>query len=103
MHLLAGYSVRAKPVSGDKVMRARPLAAQVNAGNVLMLRGDWNAALHHEMRNFPNGANDDQIDALSLAFDELTDSKVGLLDFYKSQAQEVRALRGPGLLTPGVS
>lgn len=103
VHLLAGYSVRAKPVSGDKVMRARPLAAQVNAGNVVMLRGDWNAALHHEMRNFPNGANDDQIDALSLAFDELTDSKVGLLDFYKSQAQEVRALHGPGLLTPGVS
>ena len=25
VHLLAGYSVRAKPVSGDKAMRARPL------------------------------------------------------------------------------
>ncbi len=89
-------------MSGDKVMRAKPLAAQVNAGNVLMLRGDWNAALHHEMRNFPNGANDDQIDALSLAFAELTDSKVVLLDFYKSQAHEARALRSQGLATLGI-
>lgn len=68
---LVGYIVKAKPVSGDKITRAEPLAAQVNVGNVVMLRAPWNQALLDEMRNFPNGTNDDQIDALSLAFAEL--------------------------------
>lgn len=65
---LAGYNVTSSPESGDKVTRAEPLAAQVNVGNVLMLRGSWNAALIDEMRSFPNGAHDDQIDGLSRAF-----------------------------------
>ena len=57
--------------TGDKVTRAEPLAAQVNVGNVLMLRGPWNEPLIEEMRLFPNGAFDDQVDALSRAFGEL--------------------------------
>jgi predicted phage terminase large subunit-like protein len=68
---LAGYSVVSSPESGDKVTRAEPLAAQVNVGNVSMLRGPWNEALISEMRMFPNGAYDDQVDALSRAFGEL--------------------------------
>ncbi len=64
----AGFNIHTSPESGDKVTRAEPLAAQINVGNVLMLRGAWNAALLDEMRSFPNGANDDQIDALSRAF-----------------------------------
>lgn len=68
---LAGFMVRSSPESGDKATRAEPLAAQVNVGNVLMLRGEWNAALVAEMRLFPNGRNDDQIDALSRAFGEI--------------------------------
>ena len=63
--LLAGFPVTAKPVSGDKVTRAEPFAAQVNVGNVMMLRADWNDALISEMRLFPNGSHDDQVDALS--------------------------------------
>ena len=88
VRLLAGYSVSSKPVTGDKVTRARPLAAQVNVGNVVMLRGDWNAGMVNEMRSFPNGKHDDQIDALSLAFDELTDNSLGLIDYYKQEAAE---------------
>lgn len=68
---LAGYRVISSPESGDKVTRAEPLAAQVNVGNVLMLRGEWNQALADEMRMFPNGKNDDQVDSLSRAFSEL--------------------------------
>lgn len=68
---LAGYNVHSSPESGDKITRSEPLAAQVNVGNVLMLRGDWNDALLAEMRMFPNGSFDDQIDALSRAFSEL--------------------------------
>jgi predicted phage terminase large subunit-like protein len=68
---LAGYNVNSSPESGDKVTRAEPLAAQINVGNVVMLRGEWNQALISEMRMFPNGNNDDQIDALSRAFREV--------------------------------
>ena len=68
---LAGYNVKSSPESGDKITRAEPFAAQVNIGNVLMLRGDWNVPLINEMRMFPNGANDDQVDSLSRAFSEV--------------------------------
>lgn len=69
--MLAGHIVTTSPETGDKVTRAEPLASQVNVGNVLMLRGVWNDPLIEEMRSFPNGAFDDQIDALSRAFAEL--------------------------------
>lgn len=68
---LAGYAVTSSPESGDKITRAEPVAAQINVGNVMMLRGDWNKTFTDELRMFPNGANDDQVDALSRAFSEL--------------------------------
>ncbi len=91
--LLAGYSVTAKPVSGDKVLRAEPFAAQVNVGNVMMLRAEWNDALISELRMFPNGAHDDQVDALSDAFSELNVNTFGLLELMAAQAaQRERAM-----------
>ena len=69
--MLAGYAVATSPESGDKVTRADPLASQVNVGNVLMLKGPWNDKLINELRLFPNGRHDDQVDALSRAFGEL--------------------------------
>jgi predicted phage terminase large subunit-like protein len=68
---MAGYTVISSPESGDKVTRAEPIAAQINVGNVSMLRGDWNAAFVAELRMFPNGKFDDQVDGLSRAFSEL--------------------------------
>lgn len=68
---MPGYRMVSSPESGDKVVRAEPFAAQVNVGNVMMLRGAWNKPLIDEMRSFPNGKHDDQIDGLSRAFAEL--------------------------------
>ena len=68
---LAGYSVKASPESGNKVVRCEPFASQVNVGNVLMLKAEWNTALINEMRMFPNGTWDDQCDACSRAFSML--------------------------------
>ena len=68
---LAGYKVSSSPETGDKITRAEPAAAQVNVGNVSMLRGDWNKKFTDELRIFPNGTHDDQVDALSRAFGEL--------------------------------
>ncbi|WP_043617702.1 phage terminase large subunit [Chromobacterium violaceum] len=87
--LLAGHAVTSSPESGDKVTRAEPFAAQCNVGNVMMLRASWNQDLIEEMRMFPNGAHDDQVDALSRAFNELFTGNTGLLDYYAEQAQEL--------------
>jgi hypothetical protein len=75
VRLLAGYDVKTRMVSGAKETRADPLSAQVNAGNVRLLRGDWNAAFIEELRTFPGGKHDDQVDAASDAFTELATTR----------------------------
>lgn len=70
-----GYTVKTSPESGDKVTRAEPFASQVNVGNVVMLRAPWNQDLVNEMRMFPNGTFDDQIDGCSRAFGEIINFK----------------------------
>ena len=86
---LAGFSVTALPVTGDKMTRAEPVAAQVNVGNVAMVKAEWNDALVGEMRMFPNGKHDDQIDALADAFAALNStSHQGILDYYDKMAAE---------------
>lgn len=72
--MLAGWPIHTSTETGDKVTRADPFASQVNVGNVMLLRGSWNDLLIEEMRMFPNGANDDQVDALSRAFSVLIDT-----------------------------
>lgn len=72
--MLAGHKVRAKTVTGDKATRAKPLSSQVEAGNVLLLRGPWNDAFLNELENFTGtdeDDHDDQVDAAADAFDEL--------------------------------
>jgi len=69
--MLSGYPVKSQPVSGDKVTRADPSSSQVNAGNLKLLAGEWNAAFIEELRGFPNGRNDDIVDAFADAFNEL--------------------------------
>lgn len=69
---LAGYHVIASRETGSKATRAMPLASQVEAGNVSIARADWNRALLDEMRDFPWGKKDDQVDALVRAFTTLT-------------------------------
>ena len=69
--LLAGYDVRFSPESGSKEDRARPLSAQAEAGNVLIVSGAWNREFLDEAETFPNGKFKDQIDAASRAFGEL--------------------------------
>lgn len=71
--LLAGYRVRSKPVTGAKILRASPFSAQVEAGNVFLVKGPWNEAFVQELQNFPTGRHDDQVDAAVDAFTALTD------------------------------
>jgi predicted phage terminase large subunit-like protein len=67
--MLAGYDVHTEIESGDKVTRSRPFAAQAEAGNVKLLRGEWNEPYLAEMAKFSDGAKyKDQVDASSGAF-----------------------------------
>lgn len=71
IRLLAGFPVQTEAATNAKEVRADPFSSQVNAGNVKIVRGDWNKALIEELRTFPHGKHDDQVDALSLAFNYL--------------------------------
>ena len=55
-----------------KLIRARPLAAQAEAGNIALKRAAWNAEYLEELCAFPEYAHDDQVDASSGAFNRLT-------------------------------
>ena len=66
--LLAGYQVEATPERGEKETRASSFAAQVNSFHVEMVAADWHYALREELRSFPSGRYDDQVDATSRAF-----------------------------------
>ena len=72
---LAGYSVEVERPTGDKVFRADPCSVQVNAGNVLMLHGEWNHDLVEELRFFPFGKYKDIVDSLSAAINKLARRK----------------------------
>ncbi len=68
---LMGYRFHFSTETGDKEDRANPFAAQVEAGNVYIVRGPWNDAFLSEAEMFPTGEFKDQIDALSRAFSRL--------------------------------
>jgi len=75
IRLLSGYRATAKPVTGSKVTRSGAFSAQVEAGNVLLVQGEWNDAFLNELQSFPNGRYDDQVDAVVEAFSSLQDIK----------------------------
>ncbi len=69
--MLAGYDVRAITPQGDKITRAKPFAAQAEAGNVKLVRGPWNDRFLRTLHGFPDAPHDDEVDASSGAFNEL--------------------------------
>jgi len=76
VRLLPGYRTRAERVTGPKTTRAEPFAAAVGGGAVKLLRAPWNMAFRHELASFPLGAHDDQVDAASDAFTDLTRKRI---------------------------
>lgn len=68
---LEGYEFAFTPESGSKEDRARPLSAQCEAGNVALVRGDWNEAFIKELTSFPSGKLKDKVDASSSAYSRL--------------------------------
>jgi len=68
---LAGDLVTLNPVRESKGVRARPVSAQAEAGNIMVVHDDtWNEPFFRELENY-DGSDScvaDQVDALSGAF-----------------------------------
>lgn len=69
--LLKGFTFKITPETGNKEVRASGFSAQVEAGNVYIVRGLWNEAFLNEICSFPMSSIKDQVDAASRAFGEL--------------------------------
>lgn len=68
---LSGYTVKVERVTGAKESRAEPYAAQVEAGNILLLKAPWNKAFIDEHETAPDGLYKDQWDSAAGAFNKL--------------------------------
>jgi predicted phage terminase large subunit-like protein len=93
---LAGYTIRADKVTGDKITRAGPLAAQAEVGNVVLVRGAWNELFLSEAQAYEKEAPfKDQIDAAAGAFNKLAAGRKPVLG-------AVKAGDRPGAVDPRV-
>jgi len=80
-----GYVVQADKPTGDKVLRAEPLAAQCEARNVKMINASWNQRALDILTSFPNGIKD-MVDAASGAFKYLPHVGAGTIQSDKDYA-----------------
>lgn len=79
---LAEYAFYSIPSTGSKVARATPISAQAQAGNVKIVSGGTNVnEFLAELQLFPLGAHDDQVDALSGAYNFMFNCGLPTLDF----------------------
>lgn len=96
---LPGYVVIEDHVTGtgDKTVRARPLASFASVGDaVRLVKGEWNKAYLDEIEMFPNGRYKDQVDASGGAFNKLKLEQEGN-DPAPAAAPERAPLYVPGL------
>lgn len=87
--ILAGYTFHPDRKTVDKELRAAPVSAQVEAGNVVVLVGPWNAAFYDEIEAFPGPGKKDQVDAMSGGFAKLTSGKEGMMDHILSEIEQM--------------
>jgi predicted phage terminase large subunit-like protein len=72
---LMGYTVLPEPETGDKTTRFGPFSSQCRAGNVKILRGEWNDVFFCALEAFPETKHDDDV-ACSGALELLTTNAV---------------------------
>ncbi|MGR3219223.1 MAG: phage terminase large subunit [Candidatus Anammoxibacter sp.] len=88
IRMLAGYNCYADKVTDSKDVRAEPFAAQVEAGNILLLQAEWNKEFIAESETFPDGKFKDMVDAAVGAFQKL--SGVPDLGFSEADMNEIK-------------
>lgn len=72
VQMLAGIDAAGRHSTGDKLTRAKALAAQAEAGNVKLLKGPWNERWLAHMHGQPDLPHDDEMDGSAGSFNELT-------------------------------
>jgi predicted phage terminase large subunit-like protein len=70
-NVLLGFSVTGQPPSGEKTVRAAPLASAAEAGNVKVVRGNWNIVFLDEAESFPMKGHKDQVDVAAYSYNIL--------------------------------
>lgn len=73
---LAGFPVFVETATGSKDVRLEPVRAQCEAGNVKLIEGEWNWEFLEEVCSIPNGRFRDMADALSGAFNKMSEDNV---------------------------
>ena len=63
------------PPKGGKLMRAQDWLNALEAGKLIMVEGAWNKSFVDELTDFPESEHDDQIDAVSVAWESLVRKK----------------------------
>lgn len=71
-NVLVGFDFDGRRPELSKEERARPVARAAQAGNVALISAPWNREWLDEAAGFPNLPHDDQVDAVSGAFEALT-------------------------------
>lgn len=72
--LLIGYVCKPDRPTGSKEVRANPYASYAEAGNIKIVRGEWNEVFLDEHEAFPNPeVHDDTVDSASGGFKILTE------------------------------
>lgn len=87
---LDGYRVSADRVTGDKVVRAEPLAAQASVGRVKLVAGEWNRDYLDILTAFPGGAVKDPVDASSGAYARLVQAAAVKPQAARPRVEKVR-------------
>ena len=70
---LIGYTVKFHRTSKNKIKFAEPVSSYAEHGMIVLVEGPWNDAYLRVMERFPQG-HDDEVDATSLGFKELTEA-----------------------------
>lgn len=75
--ILKGHIVYGVPSSGTKAVRARLVSAASERRELKMINGVWNNPFILVLQAFPDGKHDDDVDALSGAYNWLIENKGG--------------------------
>ena len=73
------YQFKGVRETGSKMLRAEVFAAACEREEVKIVRGKWNADFLKELTRFPGTAHDDQVDAVSGAYDDLVRRASGMV------------------------
>ena len=89
----SGVSVIPFKVNTDKVARLNSVTPLIEGGRVFLKKDvPWLDDFMNEMQSFPNGANDDQVDALSMGLDVCSRMGGAMSDMFDSPVDMASSL-----------